>query len=337
MSTLIVEVVRVDAVNKHPNADKLELVTIKGWQTVEGIGKCKVGDSFVYIPPDSVLPLELSDKHGVTVHLSKQKVRPVKLRGEMSFGFLIPNEENLPIGTDVCEKLGITKWEPPERVCGGQCERPDPLFFKYTDIENFRNFNNILDLGTEIVVTEKIHGTNSRIGLVFDTENPEGIFMIGSHNTRKRLGTESLYERVLTDNVKDMLRDIASGLKVKSVILYSEIYGQRVQDLNYGLTGQDWMAFDISVDGSYLDYDDFQKYCEKYKIKTVPLLWRGPYMPKTILDLYKGKTTLIDNGQIREGIVFKPTKEMNHRKVGRVIFKMINDDYLLRKGGSENH
>ena len=32
MSTLAVEVVLVDSIEKHPNADRLDIANIKGWQ-----------------------------------------------------------------------------------------------------------------------------------------------------------------------------------------------------------------------------------------------------------------------------------------------------------------
>lgn len=44
MSTLKVEVCEVVEVNPHPNADLLDLLTVKGWVCVEKKGRYKVGD-----------------------------------------------------------------------------------------------------------------------------------------------------------------------------------------------------------------------------------------------------------------------------------------------------
>lgn len=55
MSSLIVEICEVNDVEKHPNADKLDLVSVKGWQCVAQKGEYQIGDSVVYIPIDSIL------------------------------------------------------------------------------------------------------------------------------------------------------------------------------------------------------------------------------------------------------------------------------------------
>ena len=67
MSSVIVEVVRIEAIRPHTNADKLFLAQIKGWQTVirkldNGAPEFQVGDCVVYIPPDSTLPRELVER-----------------------------------------------------------------------------------------------------------------------------------------------------------------------------------------------------------------------------------------------------------------------------------
>ena len=75
MSSVIVEVVRIEAIRPHTNADKLFLAQIKGWQTVirkrdDGAPEFQVGDCVVYIPPDSTLPQELAIQLGVESYLS---------------------------------------------------------------------------------------------------------------------------------------------------------------------------------------------------------------------------------------------------------------------------
>ncbi len=85
-----------------------------------------------------------------------------------------------------------------------------------------------------------------------------------------------------------------------------------------------------------MDYDDFSAFCEKNKLETVPLIYRGPWS-KAVLDLKNGKTTLSGADNIREGIVIRPVKERYDHKVGRVILKAISEEYLLRKNGTENH
>ena len=54
-----VEVVAIDAILEHPNADRLEIAQVKGWNCVTGKGVFKPGDKCLYIPIDSVLPADL--------------------------------------------------------------------------------------------------------------------------------------------------------------------------------------------------------------------------------------------------------------------------------------
>src|SRR5581483_4038869 len=51
-----VKVVRVGPILPHPNADKLQLTMVGGYQVVIGKDTFKEGDLAVYIQPDSVVP-----------------------------------------------------------------------------------------------------------------------------------------------------------------------------------------------------------------------------------------------------------------------------------------
>src|SRR5262249_57795462 len=94
-------------------------------------------------------------------------VRQVRLRGEPSWGLRVrPADPSWPVGTDVREHYGIGKYQPPVKFSAGDSEPNHPLFQRYTEIENLRNFPGILTPGEAVVVTEKIHGTNGRIGWV---------------------------------------------------------------------------------------------------------------------------------------------------------------------------
>src|SRR4051812_36586251 len=110
MSSLIVEVSQIDAINKHPNADAIELAVIKGWQCVVPKGKYRAGDRVVYVPVDALMPIPLADAIGITKYLSNGRVRCARLRGEPSFGVIMDLAEPAwDVGRDVAEHYGITK------------------------------------------------------------------------------------------------------------------------------------------------------------------------------------------------------------------------------------
>lgn len=338
MSSLIVKCVPIKEVHPHPNADKLVLTKVMGWQVCETKDtNPQPGDLRIFIPPDSVLPQELADKLGVTRYLRKgNRVGQVRLRGEMSFGLAVPNTWDFQENQDVAELLGITKWTPPEEVRSGDQEKDHPLFARYSDIENFRNFPDLLTAGERVLAFEKIHGTNSRVGLTYEEDGSE-LWLVGSHNTRKRLGTGSIYEKPL-EPLKQVMRSIAAFESARVVIVYSEIFGNKIQDLNYGYMHEtSWRVFDIYVDGEYLDWERASMYLDACRIPVVPSIYDGPFNEEVLWGLAKGNTLLMDEDpHVREGVVIRPFKEKRRAKE-RVILKMINDDYLLRKGGTERH
>ncbi len=328
MSTLAVEVCEITCVEKHPNADALDILTIKGWQVVEKRGRFKVGESVVYFQPDSILPKELSDKLNCTQYLAKQRVKPARLRGFVSCGLVGPNEGGWSVGTELTEHYGITKYEPPEPSnhagLGGQNAREVGPFHYYTNIQNWNNWNTVLLEDEEVIITEKIHGTNWRAGLVDD------VFYVGSHHKTKVKDEKIVYwEAALRYNIEEQMRKHLHG---RQWVLFGEVFG-KVQDLKYGLEGIDLRLFDATKDGSYLDYNDFEKVAEKLQVPTVPLMYRGPYNAKSLAELATGSA--FSGSHLKEGVVVRPIKERFHSKLHRVILKKINPEYLVRSKGTE--
>lgn len=333
MSSLIVEVAKIDAIQSHGNADKLELAIIKGWQCVVPKGKYSTGQLVTYIPIDSVLPLDLSERLGVTKYLSSGRVRCAKLRGEPSFGLIMDRENDAwGEGSDVREHYGITKYIPPAKLSAGDAEADHPLFTAYTDIENMRNFPAILQDGEQVVATEKIHGTNCRVGRI------EGEPMAGSKGLRRKhpekdadVATNLYWHPWSLQPVKNLMASF--NWNVRQVILFGEVYG-KVQSLRYGIpNGIGFRAFDLLVDGKYLDYPEFIERCASSGVETVPTLYLGPFGLDAIRTLSGGPSTMPNANHIREGVVVKPVAERTDPKIGRVILKYISDSYLL---GSES-
>lgn len=239
MSSLIVEVCRVEAVRKHPNADRMCIVKVKGWEVCAGrddqTGETQFnpGDKCVYFPPDTAIPHALADRLGVTKYLTPlpkdeagnrpeaSRIRVARLRGEASYGLLMACENpDWPIGHNVSEHYGAFKYEPPQPAQDGDAEKEHPAFHRYYDMENIRNFpTEVFQPGDEVVVTEKIHGMNCRLGLIKDTDengNPIWSWMAGSHDVRrkpfatpqKRFDALALQEKQILDHPQVEVRQI---------------------------------------------------------------------------------------------------------------------------------
>lgn len=190
MSELHVPLTTVDSVRRHPNADNLDIAVIKGWQVVVRRDSMQAGDPVIYVGPDCIVPDEWATKWGVKVHLDKgNRVKAIKLRGEPSFGFAIPLSDPdvkrvaatyTVLDGNYAAAFGITKYVPlPPGGPSGDSMPENALFSRYTDIVNLRHYPAMFD-DTTVVVTEKIHGTNSRIGVI------NGERVAGSHRVQRR-------------------------------------------------------------------------------------------------------------------------------------------------------
>lgn len=333
-SPLHVPVATINAVKPHSNADSLDVAEVLGWQVVVSRGQFAEGQKITYFPIDTVLPVELSDSWNVTQYLSKQRIKATRLRGEPSFGLVMPcARDDWNVGDNVAEFYGATKYEPPTREAsqrgqGKTYDFPNALpgdsrFAQYTHIANLRHYPDFFASDELVVVTEKLHGTNSRVGII------EGERMAGSHRVRRGQGDALYWSPWSQPGVEAMLTALAKHHK--QVVLYGEVLGSDVQSLDYGYKGHEgYAAFDLMVDGRYVDYSTFAGLCYRFDLPEVPLLYEGPFDFNTIKDLARGSTTL-DADHLREGVVVKPLIERHDRRVGRCIAKYVSDDYLLAK------
>src|SRR5260221_13158075 len=111
----------IGSINPHPEADRLDLATILGFQCVVQKGLYNGGETIVYIRPDSLLPIEKWTED--YRKYSPKRIKAVKLRGLFSEGIIVPFEilpQNvqdqliqLSVGDDVSEIIGVTHYEPP--------------------------------------------------------------------------------------------------------------------------------------------------------------------------------------------------------------------------------
>jgi RNA ligase (TIGR02306 family) len=344
MSTFRVEVTRIDEVLPHPNADRLELVRIRGWKAVAAKGVHAAGDAVVYIPEDAVVPqpvLAAMDMEGKLAGKAHNRVKAIRLRGELSQGLLMPMhvfhalagpDEHAP-GSDVAGALGITKWEEPIPTHLAGRAIPWPAWMhKYTDIENIKNFPGVLRDGEPVVFTEKLHGACAAFGM---SAEGEGELFVGSRNLCLARDEANAYWRVAAEmEIARHLRALLARTGALSATLYGEVLG--VQDLKYGFgngrLGFRW--FDVSLNGAYQDYDgDAHRLLLARGLERVPLLFEGPFSEAALAEHTEGATVLAA-GHVREGVVVRPVLERYDvdANLGRVILKSISGDYLTRKG-----
>jgi len=355
-SSLIVEVCKIKDVRHHKNSDNLDLALVKGWQVIVGRDQFKEGDLIVYIPMDALIPSDLADKWNVRNYLGgpeKTIVRCARLRGEMSYGLIMENEGNWGEGEDVSEHYGITKYIPPVRATAADAAPRDILFPTFTDVENINNFPDSFVDGEEVIVTEKIDGTNCRVGFSIDRDGNVDL-KAGSMSYKRTmpalwdLPSNPYWYPWTTEPVVNLLKyyrrviekefDINS-LDIRNVTLFGETYGGSIRgghkSMDYGTPNNyGFAAYGIEIDNNFIDFEDFNSMCRRFKVQTVPILGRTFFSMDELSIFATGNSFLAkENGkeQMREGIVIYPIKERRDPKLGRCILKMLNPDYLILK------
>jgi RNA ligase (TIGR02306 family) len=361
MSTIRITIETIDSIHAHPNADRLEIAHILGTQTIVGKGEFQPGDQVVFFPPDILLPPDVAADLGVQKYLkhalwedangdiqkSQCRVAACRLRGIPSYGFVAPVPELPPFfETDLTDYYQAVKYEPPVKLTmAGDVMAEPSNFQRYTSIEHYYRYPHVLEPGTMVRVMEKIHGTNCRLGSL-DIEGLNG-FICGSHRTAQKMrdarGKPSLYWEPLNSDpkVQTALQELN---KHGDTIIYGEIYGPGVQDMDYGVKPGKigFRVFDISINGRYMNWDQLHTTCVGYGLQLMPLIYLGPFDPDLIEEWTNGPTLMVESDQVkakfkgREGCVITPLTEIYHPDVGRVVLKSVSADYLDRKGAKDN-
>jgi len=316
-----VKKVTIKEVTNAENSDNLSLVSFEeiGWYCIDRKDAHKPGDSVLIIPPDSVLPFELSEKLEVTKYLSKGRVRITRFRGNRSEGLIIPDgyEEWVPY---------IYKWEDlPTLSMRGEAMpgREIPIeFCKFYQMPNILNEPHIFRVGERILYSEKIHGTNLRTGNLQNPETQEYQTYVGSHEVVLKESDENLYWQTVKKFLEHKMP--------KDIIFYAEVFGPGIQHLHYGRKDPDVMIFaaagrtkDRPLD--YLLHEQVVKICIENDLPHVNFHEAVFESLEQIRQLADGDSEYTDQ-HYREGVVIV-SKEHPDRMA-----KCIGFEYLQNKG-----
>jgi RNA ligase (TIGR02306 family) len=371
-STFKVPLTKVLKVEDHPNADRLSLATVYGFQIIISRNQYSVGESVIYIPIDSIIDGKLEQilfPPDAKVRPSNGRIRQIKLRGLASQGLLvnpkdvesIVNTKYLKQEQDVAAILGITKYEPPvaeiqvlKKDKKQRKNLPNPNFHSYNGLTNLKWMPNLFD-SKEVVIQEKIHGMNARAALL---PRPVRTFW---DKVKKLFGYFNYWEYVYGSNNVDITnkkeyvgyyqRDIHGEVFNKldyqnkllpNEIIYGEIYGPGIQEnYDYGLTEPKFILFDVKKfkdDGTHywLDPEQVEVFTKERGFDMVPVLYKGIYNKELAKQLAQGPSVLHPDEPVREGCVVKLSE--NYSLDGnKQALKVISEEYLANNKNSDNH
>jgi RNA ligase (TIGR02306 family) len=324
---------RIKALEPIPNADAIEKATVLGWQLVVKRGEFRVGDLCVYCEIDSVTPerpeFEFLRPRGFVI-------KTVRLRGQISQGIcfplsILPPGTEIVEGADVTEALGIIKYEPPVPAqFAGMMKGPFPSFIPKTDEPRVQVLEGVLDRhrGAVFYAGEKLDGASITCYL------RDGEFGVCSRQIDLKESRENLYwQAARRFEIEERLRRWGGNVAVQG-----ELVGEGIQKNRLGLKGVRFFAFSLfDIDRyAFLDYADFVATARELALPTVPIVADDFVLTETTgvqeLVAYAVGRSALNEAVWREGLVFRPLVETIDLELGRLSFKAINPEYLLKYG-----
>jgi len=352
-------------IEKHPNADALELAKVGEYRAVVPKGVYQTGSIALYIPEQALLPPELIEELGLTGKLAGRdgnRVKAIRLRGELSQGIVCRPKKIAEVygqnggidpqilvdeKRDFAELLGITKWTPEiPASMSGKVSHSSGLV-RWLDIENIKRYPDIFHWGEEVIATEKIHGTCCCItySSLSDSFSVTSKGLLGKSLVLEESESNVYWRAINKYGVKDSIRELAAEYPfVETFGVFGEVYGPGIQDLTYGAKEQKYIVFDVRCNwpqGTFwMDVEQLSSMFSSFNVPqdTAPILYRGTYDYARLARLAEGMETISGTeAHIREGLVVRSMEWDGHVNAegDRPIAKFINPDYLTRKGGTE--
>lgn len=317
---MLATIEKIDRVENHPNADRLDLVYVRGYQCVVPKGVWSEGGICVFIQPDTILP----DAEWATFYKKSNRVKAIRLRGEWSFG-IVESPEKLGLveyilGDEVSEKLGISKYELPEPQNLDAKQSGLPFNIPKTNEERYQNLSQ-LPFGERVVITQKIDGQSATYYW------KDGEFGVCGRRFEYKTDSKNKY----TDHVSRY--DLETKLRLYcekhgvNIALRGESYGEGIQSSKYNPHSKVnnqiaffsvWLIDEMRYASPFEEHSVF-KVCKELDLPRVPVLYAG-ILTEEILDKYRNLDKL--NGEYFEGVVV----------VGEGFsFKVISLEYDSRK------
>jgi RNA ligase (TIGR02306 family) len=390
MTDWLPQVVRIEKVEKHPDANALEIATVLGdYPVCTKIGQFKVGDLAGYLPIDTIVPdtpefyflcpkaYEKYEENGETkqrqlgpkyplggVPEKYRRIKAKKMVGRYSQGMLIstdslgprlvsigggdtglpqislvPDPDNIQWvpGDSIVDTLGLKKWEEEEeenlpglkRTRGTNAEKaPQGWAMPHYDIDGIRKYLLCLGENEQVVLTEKIHGSNA--GFCHDGTR----LWVKSRNFYKKMDEDDMWWDVA------MRYDLANKLsQFPMMVFFGEVYGQ-VKGFRYDTVIENGVLltkvrfFDVwdTKQLRYLDYDARVQTLVSAGLDPVPELYRGPWLGKEQMYPYAEGMSTLNPKHIREGFVLNTLTERYEPKLdSRMQVKLVGEGYNLQK------
>jgi RNA ligase (TIGR02306 family) len=353
MKSKLATIQKIKKIVKHPNADRLNIISVLGWQCITA-EKYSEGDLCIYIPVDTTVPKTEWSDFLFKGDEERARIKSIKLRGEISQGLILPpsvlrgehffnlhKDENgewsyrvmngynaLYEGQDVTDELGIMKYEKPiPASLAGEVVGDFPTHLcPKTDEERCQNFPELLKemRGIPFYISTKMDGSSG----TFIKEN--GKLRVCSRNLELKENEKNSFW--LVARKYDLENKMLDG-----EVIQAEIVGPGIQKNTSGEPEIDMYVFNHGVihGRSYSGYNGLVSFCNRTDTKMVPVVQVGNSFQYTYIDelLDLADYVKYSNGKQAEGIVIRPINECYSEVLkGRLSFKVISNSYAVKHG-----
>ena len=322
---------KILSARNHPNADLLDLVTVKGWQVIVKRGEFKEGDLCVYVQMDTVLEPRPEYKFLESKHY---RIKPIRLRGMPSAGICFPlsllSPNDYVLGQDVTGLMGVSKYEKPlPAQLAGTARSNFPGWLRVTDEPNLRTYPDAVEelKGKEIVITIKQDGSSASFyykGGEFGVCSRRLDLLESENNSFWKIARQLGLEQKLKKINEQYHGEFA---------LQGELYGEGIQKNPAKIKGVNLVAFnlfDISKQ-EYCSHGVLEGICQIEELPMVKVIYRGPAF-ECLADYIKlANEQFYDEAKTipAEGIVIRPVEECRSMALGsRLSVKVINENYV---------
>lgn len=363
MSDWINKIVTIEKIEKHPDADALSIATVMGdYPVVCKLDQYKAGQLVGYLSIDSIVPdteqfyflspkqYEKYEENGEvkqrmigpkfpvgSVPEKYRRLKAKKFLGVYSQGMLIDCPAGMNEGDDLVEFLGLKKFEEEEEdnipnakksKGANQASPPKGWAIPHYDIEGLRKYVSCLLPDEEIVLTEKVHGSNAAF-----SHDGEKLWVKSRNYYKKMDEDDPWWDIAIRYGLEEKLS------KYPGIVFFGEMYGQ-VKGFRYdcelvnGAMNSKIRFFDVYDTKlmRYKDYDTFVSIVTDVGLEVMPVLYRGVWTSKEEMYPYAEGLTTIGGKHIREGFVLRTVKERYEPKLNsRMQVKLVGEAYNLQK------
>lgn len=209
-----------------------------------------------------------------------------------------------------------------------------PSWVQKTDEERIENMPFVLQNKCPWIATEKIDGSSTTFTMKRGKFKKKDFYVCSRNVCFDSVDKPCYYdiniywEMAQKYHMFEVLSKLLDSMPaVEWVTIQGETYGEGVQRNTYGLSGHDFMAFNlITSDKGRWNSCDMKETLEKgYNIPCVPILNDDYILPDTVEELrnYVNSQPSVVDGQMKEGIVFRSLDGIHS-------FKCVSPEYLLK-------